>query len=184
MIVTAIFTGLRASELRGLRWADVDFERREIRVHPRADRYNDIGGPKSESSERSVPLPPIALNTLREWRFACPKGEMDLVFPTGAGRVESHANIITRGLQPVQVAAGVVTPEGKAKCSGLHSLRHFYASWLINRKADGGLELPPKVVQERLDHATITMTMDVYGHLFPRGDDSAELAEAELRLLG
>jgi integrase len=40
------------------------------------------------------------------------------------------------------------------------------------------------VVQERLGHATITMTMDVYGHLFPRGDDGAELAAAEKSLLG
>jgi integrase len=52
------------------------------------------------------------------------------------------------------------------------------------RKADGGLELPGKVVQERLGHSTIGMTMDTYGHLFPRGDDAAELAAAERLLLG
>ena len=63
----------------------------------------------------------------------------------------------------------------RAKYTGLHALRHFYASWCINRRADGGLELPAKVVQERLGHSSIMMTMDVYGHLFPRGDDSAEL---------
>ena len=62
-------------------------------------------------------------------------------------------------------------------------MRHFYASWCINRRADGGLELPAKVVQERLGHSSITMTMDVYGHLFPRGDNSAELAAAERSLL-
>jgi hypothetical protein len=39
---------------------------------------------------------------------------------------------------------------------------------------DGGLELPPMVVQERLGHANITMTLDTYGHLFPRGDDGRE----------
>ncbi|MBO0661817.1 tyrosine-type recombinase/integrase [Jiella sp. CQZ9-1] len=70
-----------------------------------------------------------------------------------------------------------------AKYTGMHSLRHFYASWLINRKEDGGLGLPPKVVQERMGHSTITMTMDVYGHLFPRGDDADELAAAEAALL-
>jgi integrase len=62
-------------------------------------------------------------------------------------------------------------------------LRHFFASWCINRKADGGRELPAKVVQELLGHSSITMTMDVYGHLFPSGDDSAELAAAPDRLL-
>jgi integrase len=44
--------------------------------------------------------------------------------------------------------------------------------------------LPAKVVQERLGHSSIMMTMDVYGHLFPRGDDSEELAAAEKSLLG
>lgn len=71
-----------------------------------------------------------------------------------------------------------------AKYTGLHSLRHFYASWCINRRAAGGLELPPKIVQERLGHSSNLMTMDVYGHLFPRGDDSAEMADAERALLG
>ena len=48
------------------------------------------------------------------------------------------------------------------------------------RKAvDGGLELPLKVVQARMGHSTIQLTADCYGHLFPRGDDSAELAAAE-----
>jgi integrase len=41
--------------------------------------------------------------------------------------------------------------------------------------------LPPKVVQERLGHSTIAMTLDIYGHLFPRHDDSEELAAAEPR---
>jgi len=58
-----------------------------------------------------------------------------------------------------------------------------YASWCINRKVDGGLELPPKTVQQRMGHASIAITMDVYGHLFPSGDDGAELAAAEMALL-
>jgi len=66
----------------------------------------------------------------------------------------------------------------------LHSLRHFYASWCINPRTDGGLELPPKVVQHRMGHSSITMTMDVYGHLFPSGDDTEALAVAERDLLG
>lgn len=65
-----------------------------------------------------------------------------------------------------------------------HSLRHFYASWCINRKVDGGLELPVKLVQTRLGHATIAMTLDTYGHLFPNNDDGKELAAAEIALLG
>jgi integrase len=62
---------------------------------------------------------------------------------------------------------------------GFHSLRHYYASWCINRKADGGLELPLKNVSVRLGHASIQITADTYGHLFPSQDDGAELDAAE-----
>jgi len=200
LLLMAIFTGLRVSELRGLRWADVDLEERVIHVRQRADRYNQIGPPKSEAGERTIPLPRIVADALSEWRKECPKSEAGLVFPTGAGKIEGLGNIINRGLKPTQVAAGVVVPvtlpdgspkldaEGKpmvrAKYTGMHALRHFFASWCINRRADGGLELTPKIVQERLGHASIVMTMDTYGHLFPRGDDLAELDAAERVLLG
>jgi integrase len=182
IILTMIFTGLRASELRGLRWADVDLDKRELHVRQRADRYNVMGNPKSESGERAVPLTPIVVNTLREWKLACPKSSLGIVFPTGSGRVDNHANILHRGLWPIEIAAGVITPEGRPKYA-MHAFRHFYASWCINRRADGGLELPAKVVQERLGHSSILITMDVYGHLFPRGDDAEELAAAERSLL-
>src|SRR6185436_16249943 len=107
----------------------------------------DIGKPKSAAGERVVPFGKFVANSLKEWKLACPKSGGDLVFPNGAGKVESLANIINRGLIPTQAAAGVVTKEGKARYTGLHALRHFYASWCINRPADGGLGLPPKIVQ-------------------------------------
>jgi integrase len=179
LFLTAIFTGLRASELRGLRWADVDLARKELHVHQRADRFGRIGALKSESADRAVPLPPMLINVLREWKLACPKGALDLVFPNGSGNPEGPTNVLHRGLHPAMIAAGLVTANGEAKYTGLHALRHFYASWCINRRVDGGLELPLKVVQARMGHSKIGMTADVYGHLFPRGDDSAELAAAE-----
>jgi integrase len=183
LLLTAIFTGLRASELRGLRWSDIDLKRGEIHVRQRADRFNAIGRLKSEAGERTIPLPPLVANALREYRVACPKGELGLVFPNGRGRVENYSNIVKRGLIPTLVATGVVDSKGHAKYSGLHSLRHFYASWCINRRVDGGLELPLKVVQARLGHASVQMTADRYGHLFPRGDDGAEMAAAERAFL-
>src|SRR6516162_5536112 len=110
LLLTAIFTGLRASELRGLRWADVDLKRNELHVRQRADYYRKIGALKSEAGERSIPLAPMLVNTLREWKLACPKGELGLVFPNGIGRIESDANIVNRGFIPAQIAAGVTTP--------------------------------------------------------------------------
>jgi integrase len=74
-------------------------------------------------------------------------------------------------------------PVIEAKYTGLHAFRHFYASWLINARQDRGQELPAKVVQTRLGHASIVMTFDIYGHVFPRGDDRDQLAAAEKALL-
>jgi integrase len=198
LLLTAIFTGLRISELRGLRWDDVDLKRAELHVRQRADRYNAIGKPKSVAGERVIPLPPTLVSTLRKWRLACPNSELGLAFPAADGNVESYVNITRHALMPTLLAAGVTSTvldehgkptrdeNGKpivAAKYGWHSLRHFYASWSINRKVDGGLELPPKMVQQRMGHASIAITMDVYGHLFPRGDDGAELAAAEEALL-
>jgi integrase len=177
LLLTAIFTGLRISELRGLRWDDVDLKRAEFHLRQRADRYNKIGPLKTAAGARIVPLPPALVSTLRKWKLACPKGELGLAFPAADGSVESYVNITRHALNPISVAAGI------AAKYGWHALRHFYASWCINRKVDGGLELPAKMVQQRMGHASITVTMDVYGHLFPRGDDGAELAAAERALL-
>jgi integrase len=183
-LITAVFAGLRSSELRGLKWADIDLKRGELHVRQRADRYNVIGKVKSKAGARAIPVGPAVVSALREWRLACPHSKLDLVFPTSRGAIIRHENVIRQIFLPAQLKAGVTAREiGRAKYSGLHALRHFYASWLINRRADGGLELPAKMVQERLGHASIVITMDTYGHLFPRGDDGAELAAAERALL-
>ena len=200
LLMTAALTGLRASEIRGLRWQDVDLKKCELHVRQRADRYNKIGKTKSAAGERTVPLTPRLAQELREWKLMCPKSPLGLVFPTRDGTIMYLSRIVERGFWRAQIDAGITRPalgsDGKprsnkhgkpimeAKYSGFHSLRHFFASWLINPRDRGGLGLPAKVVQERLGHSTIGMTLDTYGHLFPRGDDAAELAEAEHALLG
>jgi integrase len=176
-LIVAAFTGLRASELRGLRWCDVELDASRLHVRQRADRFNQIGSPKSAAGHRTVPFGKLVRNTLREWKLACPPSALDLVFPSRTGKVIDLPNIRRRGLIPAQGG------HDKAKYTGMHCLRHFYASWCINSESDGGLGLPPKVVQERLGHSTISMTMDVYGHLFPAGDDTDKLDAAELRLV-
>jgi integrase len=210
LFVTAIFTGMRASELRGLTWSDVDFDRKVIAVRQRANLWGEIGSPKSAAGEREIPMAPMVVNALREWRLACPKGEPGLVFPNGNGRVESHANIANRGFYALQLRAGITEPafdeDGKpimeavldekgkpvigangepaAKQAvrpkyGLHALRHFFASWAIERGFSA------KRVQVLLGHSSIQMTFDVYGHLFPSlEDDHAKFAAGELAVVG
>jgi integrase len=105
-----------------------------------------------------------------------------LVFPGAGGQVLHHSNM-RRTLERVMLEAHVVDQDGKAKY-GLHSFRHFFASWCINPKDRGGRELPPKEAQRLLGHSSIVMTLDIYGHLFPRGGDRAELAKASSMLFG
>src|SRR5262245_3181236 len=115
------------------------------------------------------------------------------VFPNGAGFAENHANLFNRGFSPLQIAAGLSEPlldeQGNPRFNqggapllrgkySLHALRHFFCSWLIERRK------PLKEVQTQMGHSSATMTLDRYGHLFPRIDDAAEMAAAEVALLG
>jgi integrase len=178
LLITAIFTGMRASELRGLSWNDVNFEHKVAHVRQRANLWGEIGAPKSAAGHREIPMSPMVVNVLKEWRLACPKGEGNLVFPNGAGNVENHGNIANRGFYALQLEAGLVGGDGKPKY-GLHALRHFFASWAIERG------FSPKRVQALLGHSSIQMTFDVYGHLFPSlEDDHAKFAAGELAVVG
>lgn len=170
-LVTAVFSGMRASELRGLRWQDVDLDEVVVHVTQRADAWRRIGAPKSAAGTRTIPLTPMAINALRQWRLVCPVGELGLVFPNGAGNVDSLTNIARRVWKPLQVACGIVTENGKARYS-FHSLRHAAASLFI-----ATLGWTPKRVQSVLGHASITMTYNTYGHLFTdrEGDKEAML---------
>ena len=128
MLLTAIFTGLRVSEVRGLRWADIDLPRNELHVRQRADRYGTIGPLKSAAGRRTVPLPPMVVNALREWQLASPRSDSDLVFPGDRNRPLNATTIARQVWQPAQIAARIITKAGRPKYSGIHALRHFYAS--------------------------------------------------------
>jgi integrase len=180
LLLTVSMTGLWASELRGLRWSDVDLKGAELHVRQRADRYNVMGPPKTESSVRTMPIAPEALSALKRWKLECPPNDGDLVFPTSTGKVEHHSNML-RGLAPVMVAAGLVDGEGVPKYA-LHAFRHFFASWCLNSRSRGGRQLPLKEVQGLLGHESIVMTADIYGHLLPTSDDGGELAAASRAL--
>src|SRR5262245_54484441 len=71
-IITAIFTGMRLGELRGLPWRDVDLANGVIHVRQRANRWGRMGPPKSKAGKRDIPLAPIVINSLKQWRESCP----------------------------------------------------------------------------------------------------------------
>lgn len=176
LLITAIFTGMRASELRGLPWSNVDLDGGMIHVRQRADAWGRIGKPKSKAGKRDIPLPPMVVNALRQWKSDCPAGS--LVFPNGAGNVESHQNILNRIWYPLQVANGMAVDTGKTDDGGepivearygFHTLRHVAASLFIAH-----LQWTPKRVQTVMGHASITQTYDLYGHLFEDRESDLE----------
>ena len=110
----------------------------------------------------------MAVNVLRQWRPKCPCGDLDLVFPNGAGNIEYHPNIIQRFWNPLQVECGLTADDGNARYD-FHCLRHAAASLFIAH-----LGWTPKRVQSVLGHSSITMTFDRYGHLFENKEGDQE----------
>jgi integrase len=189
LLTAAAFAGLRSSELRGLHWEDCDFDKHRLNVRRRANLKNVIGPLKSKAAHRSIPMTPELETALRKWRIACPRrdGKLVLVFPNGLGKVQAHNHLVEWGVYPVQIAAGIVTPrlgpDGQPVIGedghpviiakyGLHDLRHFFASWLINE-----LRCNPNKVKALVGHSSIKLTYDIYGHLFD-DDDGDNLAFA------
>jgi integrase len=173
LLLVAIFAGLRSSEIRGLTWTNVDFDKRHISVTQRADTGHRIGRCKSKAAYRSIPIPPIVVSALREWKLQCPRGDLDLVFPSRTGKVESHASILQRGLHRILKIAGITHRYG------MHSLRHACVSLWIEAGRN------PKQVHRLAGHSSIQMTFDVYGHLFADPESDQKAAEnVQISLLG
>ncbi len=168
MFILAIFTGMRISELRGLPWGSVDFKRRIIKVTQRADEFGVLGPPKSKAGEREIPTAPMAEKALKEWIPASGAQPDTLVFPNLAGKVQNYSNIYNRVFKPMLVENGITDERGRAKF-GIHALRHAAASLFIEQGWN------PKKIQTLLGHASINMTMDVYGHLFENPEEDVAM---------
>ena len=171
MVALAALAGLRASELRGLRWSSLELGGKPtVTVSERADRFSCIGDPKSDSSRRTIPLGETAARALKEWRLAQPPGRT-LVFGTATDRPDVLGNLQRRLLTPLAAKAGVPR-------YGWHALRHYAISaWLAS-----GIDL--KTAQHWAGHATLALTLDTYGHAIPRDDDHQRIAAAERVLQG
>ncbi len=153
LVLMAVTTGLRRSELFALKWRDVDFQAKQIHV-TRSIVQNVIGVCKTETSQKPVPAHDDLVKTLREWHRQTPyQSSESWVFasPVNQGRWPFLAQeIMRRHIIPVARKLGIT------KRIGWHTFRHTYSTLLRST----GAEL--KIMQELLRHSTIGVTLDTY----------------------
>lgn len=153
MVFLAATTGLRASELLGLIWRDIDFESLEISLN-RGVVHQVVGELKTEASHKAIPLDSALAHSLLAWRRMSPfNQETDWVFasPDMKGlQPYWPENLLRRHIRPAAVRCGI------KKTIGWHTFRHSYATQLNANGED------VKVVQESLRHANSRITLDTY----------------------
>lgn len=175
MFSLALTTGMRPEEYLALKWTDIDFEKGTATVR-RALITNRTGGgwhfsePKTKQSRRTMPLPPSVVKELKAHRreqlterikLGAAWQDNDLVFPSEIGTPHSAPNITRRVFKPALKRAKI------RESIRLYDLRHTCATLLLQ----AGIN--PKIVSERLGHAGITLTLDVYSHVLPNMQQSA-----------
>lgn len=171
LFYTALFTGMRRSELLALRWQDIDFIYSQIYVnrsmHQLRDGSRVFTAPKTDKSRRTIALTPSTFLVLESYRKAreieCKMlgvtlQDSDLVFSTLGKPL--RPNTVTRAWGMLATKAGV-------KVIRLHDARHTHASLMLKQG------IHPKIVQERLGHSTISITLDTYSHVAPGLQEAA-----------
>lgn len=159
LLATAAFTGTRLGEVQGLLWREIDFEAGFVRVRQQLDRDGHRRDPKTAQAKRDIVLMPALAKLLKEHRIASPfSGPDDFVFASGRGTALAYRNIERRGLHAAAEAAGL--NDGSRPRLRMHDLRHTFASLLIAQGAD------VVAVSRQLGHASPSITLNVYAHLF------------------
>jgi integrase len=149
--VLAIGTGMREGEIFGLRHEDLSLDVSSLQVTQTVYSIRGkthIGEPKSDKSRRTIALPDYVVEVLKSIEPGS-----GLLFTTSSGRPISPRNLL-RHFHESLAKAGLPRVT-------FHSLRHFHATYLLKRN------IHPKIVQERLGHSTISLTMDTYSHVIP-----------------
>ena len=166
VIHLAIVTGMRQMELLGLKWTDLDWIRKTIKVERQLDRPDGEGvqfsAPKTRYGKRSVALGRKSIDVLRS-HYERQQGDRqrvgenwnvhDLIFPNRDGGPMDPRNLL-RDFKIVLRNAGLPVIR-------FHDLRHTAASLMLNNG------VAPIIVSRRLGHARASITLDIYGHLIP-----------------
>ena len=162
----AAFSGMRRGELLGLRWRDIDLDRSVVRVQRQLIRNGaavGFGEPKTRAGRRSIFLDCATIEALRAHRVSQEdlqrtmgnryRAELDLVFAARDGRPRDPDAVTHQFVRRAM-------REGLPRIR-FHDLRHTHASIAL------GASVHPKVVQERLGHASVKLTLDTYAHVIP-----------------
>ena len=168
----ALFTGMRRSELLALRWTDVDFVYCQIYVNRSVHRLKDgnyiYTEPKTEKSRRTIALSPSVILLLKEFKdrrvtenamLGMSSRDDGLTFCRMDGS-PLRPNTVTRAWKVFAAKAGL-------RVIRFHDARHTHASLMLK----AGIH--PKIVQERLGHSSIGMTLDTYSHVAPGLQEAA-----------
>ena len=179
LILFAVETGMRWSELVGLRRSRMDLNTRRVRVTEQLVRLGAGDwrrkAPKTDAGVRAISISPEVTDLMRDHlRAFAADGPDALVFTTNRGTPLIASSFLTNHFGPARSAAGLV-------CR-FHDLRHTSVALAISSGAH------PKAIQSRMGHSSITVTLDRYGHLFPELDEGIaqsfgqELTAARSRL--
>lgn len=155
---TLFWTGCRIGECLALTAADIDASKRTMVINKTmtgTSRGFKTGPPKTASSRRVVTMPKQLALILNDW-----------IVRTDA---RGHERLFTKTRTAITHMLKVHAEKAGLPCIRIHDLRHSHASMLIN------MNVPPKVIQERLGHASIQMTLDLYSHMYP--DKQKSLAD-------
>ncbi|MFC1943440.1 tyrosine-type recombinase/integrase [Chloroflexota bacterium] len=171
LFYTSLFTGMRRAELLALRWCDVDLELCQISV-TRSMQYIQAAAPgnrisfkepKTTKSKRSIALSPSNAITLREHQAKQNELRQSLGYPalSDSDLVFSHYD--GSPLLPSSISHAWMKLVRSCGLNGirLHDSRHTHASLLLKQGVH------PKIVQERLGHGSIQITLDTYSHVAP-----------------
>lgn len=174
MISLALTTGLRRGELLALEWKDIDLDNRIIDVRQSLTFVKDGGylikEPKTKNSLRKVSIPQSLLPDLKALKVQCNKdrlnaaelwegGERFFVFSAWNGKPLYPSSVKTWWSRFIK--------RNNLRYIRFHDLRHTSATLLINQGVHA------KIISERLGHANILTTMNIYGHALRSADQAA-----------
>lgn len=170
----ALHTGMRQGEIFGLKWEDIHLAENCLYIQHSLAYIVGVGSvlqePKTKSSKRKILLMQADVNMLEDYavwqkeqiNLLCNQyKDQGLVFPNTFGNPLDTSNFVTRYFKPLLKPAGIDSN------FTFHGLRHTHATLLLQQGVN------PKVIQERLGHSCIAVTIDVYSHLLPDMQDKA-----------